>query len=171
MLIDLRILEKCGTSKIKSLENYDSSDVSFVLNDLEAVDNNDYYLEGTRLHLNSELEGTRSDVQYILNSEVAQLESILWSCQKDNDYGKAMYSLHKEIISWKRNLKYQECDLLLQTIDVNKYDFRILISLLMATFQIKERLSFRPPFYVKVMEIASTFLPENEVRLVLGSLK
>ena len=62
------------------------------------------------------------------------------------------------------------CDLLLRTIDADKYNIRILLSLLIATYSFRSRLNYRAEFYSKVQSLIYMQYSKEETQQILGNL-
>ena len=102
---------------------------------------------------------------------VSTFEAKLHESQESKDYHQAMYYVHEQFIQWKSKQQFAECDLLLKQLNVEEFDLRVLLSLLMASFQIKSRLSYRPLFYDKVYAFAQKFLSEDDILKIFPSLR
>lgn len=174
MLINLNVLDTAESSINVLPENINSISCSDGLNfisptfDAEAEQ---FYIKGTN-RVRKNLHSSRineEDRRRMIS--VCEFESLILELQRKQDYQEAMYRIHKQFIQWKREMYFSECDIFFRQLDVANYDMRILVALLMASVQIKQRLSYRATFYNKVIERASCFYSEIEITQIFSSLR
>lgn len=174
MLINLNVLDTAESSINVLPDNANSIPCSAGLDfipptfDAEAEQ---FYIKGTN-RVRKNLHSSRineEDKRRMIS--VYEFESSILELQRNEDYQEAMYKIHKQFIQWKRNKYFSECDIFFRQLDVANYDMRILVALLMASVQIKQRLSYRAPFYNKVIERASCFYSEIEITQIFSSLR
>ena len=130
-----------------------------------------FYIKGTN-RVRKNLHSSRineEDKRRMIS--VYEFESSILELQRKQEYQEAMYRIHKQFIQWKREKYFSECDIFFRQLDVANYDIRILVALLMASVQIKQRLSYRALFYNKVIERASCFYSEIEITQIFSSLR
>lgn len=174
MLINLNVLDTAESSINVLPDNANSIPCSAGLDfipptvDAEAEQ---FYIKGTN-RVRKNLHSSRineEDKRRMIS--VYEFESSILELQRNEDYQEAMYKIHKQFIQWKRNKYFSECDIFFRQLDVANYDMRILVALLMASVQIKQRLSYRAPFYNKVIERASCFYSEIEITQIFSCLR
>ena len=131
----------------------------------------DYNLEGTTINLNQTSTAHINTAESNEWQSVEIFESELFRLNRKEESRKAMYLVHKQFIQWKREKNLTACDLLFKDLDICQLDIQILISILMASFQIKSRLSYRADFYTKVIEKATLIFSENEIQQIFSNLR
>lgn len=174
MLINLNVLDKADSSINVLPENINSISCSDGLNLISPTvvsETEQFYIKGTNRVRNNLYSSRINEEDKRRMISVCEFESLILELQKKQDYQEAMYKIHKQFIQWKREKYFSECDIFFRQLDVAIYDIRILVALLMASVQIKQRLSFRAPFYNKVIERASCFYSENEITQIFSSLR
>ena len=174
MLINLNVLDTAESSINVLPDNANSIPCSAGLDfipptvDAEAEQ---FYIKGTN-RVRKNLHSSRineEDKRRMIS--VCEFESLILELQRKQDYQEAMYRIHKQFIQWKREKSFSECDIFFRQLDVVNYDMRILVALLMASVQIKQRLSYRATFYNKVIERATCFYTEIEITQIFSGLR
>lgn len=131
----------------------------------------DYYLEGTSITLNQNTTTHINTAESYEWLSVETFETELFRFNREGDNRKAMYLIHRQFIQWKREKNLAACDLLFKHLDIYQLDIQILICILMASFQIKSRLSYRADFFTKVIEKATLIFSEKELRQIFSNLR
>lgn len=174
MLINLNVLDTAESSINVLPENINliscSDGLNFISPTIDA-ETEQFYIKGSN-RVRKNLHSSRineEDRRRMIS--VYEFESLILELQRKQDYQEAMYRIHKQFIQWKREMYFSECDIFFRQLDVANYDMRILVALLMASVQIKQRLSYRASFYNKVIERASYFYSEIEIAQIFSSLR
>lgn len=176
MLIDLDIIKQEKSSNASLLEEVavPSVNTNIIVEQGYSVpfeESYSYYISGTnRKEKNLFSTKINSEERDLLIS-VKKLESELFSLQACHEYRKAMSRIYEQFLFWKNNHMFTECDKLMDNINVSMYDMRILVTILMASAQIKPRLSYRSVFFDKVLERAQSELQESEIDLIFSGLR
>ena len=174
MLIDLNVFETVESSINVLPDNVNlipcSAGLDFIPSTIDA-EAEQFYIKGTnRVRKNIHSSRINEEDKRRMIS-VCEFESLILELQRKQDYQEAMYRIHKQFIQWKREKSFSECDIFFRQLDVVNYDMRILVALLMASVQIKQRLSYRATFYNKVIERATCFYTEIEITQIFSSLR
>lgn len=90
--------------------------------------------------------------------------------QEENDIDHCMYRVYEQMSDWSAERRLSLCDRLLKAIEVEDYDMHILLSLLMASFPMRKRLSFRSEFFGRVLERARRIYSEEEIHDIFVGL-
>lgn len=175
MLFDLELLEALeNTTNAKQINfspgTIEDATLSYVPTTPQ-IPNSEFYVKETSIKRINPNTSKVNSANRDMKITVCTFESKLHDSQDAKDYNQAMYHVHEQFIHWKRMQQFTECDLLLKQLNVEEFDLRILLSLLMASFQIKTRLSYRPLFYDKVYAVAQRSLSEDELLKIFPSLR
>lgn len=103
--------------------------------------------------------------------QVQSLISIMRRLQDDCSYDECMYQVYKYFRRWSSESSFSRCDYVLKYVSIDDFDIHILISLLMASFPLRSRLSYRSVFYEKVLTKARITYSSEEIQKIFGGLK
>lgn len=134
-------------------------------------DNENFCFRGTEYVWKDQLSTRISKKSAEYELTIFSFAAELFRLSNLGDNRSAMYVVHKQFISWKREKDLTSCDLFFKNVDVRDLDIRILISLLMASFQLKSRLSYRTHFYEKVLKKASLEFSQKELIQIFSNLR
>lgn len=84
---------------------------------------------------------------------------------------KAMKEIYKTFLSCQRDRDFEKCDIILSNIDIKNSNPTVLLSLLMASYSIKDYLSFRPLFYEKVYRLFRLLYGLEETNALIFKLR
>lgn len=93
------------------------------------------------------------------------------SLQEKNHKEDCMYRVYEQMSIWSMEHKIDCCDDLLDNIDVELFDIHILLSLLMATFPMRQRLNYRRNFFTKVQNHARQRYSEEKMNELFVGLE
>lgn len=125
-----------------------------------------YIAQNDDVRFNTSLSNTIVDDKL----EVYKVLCKIANFQQSVQYRAASYWIYNKFTDMRENNKISICDLLLRTIDTDKYNIRILLSLLIATYPFRNKLNYRAEFYSKVETLVYMQYPKDEVRQILGNL-
>lgn len=91
--------------------------------------------------------------------------------QEENHHEDCMYRVYEQMSVWSMERKIECCDYLLDNIEVQLFDIHILLSLLMATFPMRQRLNFRRDFFTKVQNYARQRYSEEKMNELFVGLE
>lgn len=103
--------------------------------------------------------------------QVQMLISMMHNLQEDCSYDECMYQVYKHFRKWSSEQSFSRCDYVLKYVSIDDFDIHILISLLMASFPLRSRLSYRSVFYEKVLTKARITYSSEEIQKIFGGLK
>lgn len=84
--------------------------------------------------------------------------------QAKKDYDHCMYRVYEQISDWSSQNRINLCDRLLEVLEVEEYDIHVLLSLLMASFPMRKKLSYRSVFMGRVLAHARLYFSTDEVK-------
>lgn len=93
------------------------------------------------------------------------------SLQEGNNQDDCMYRVYEQMSIWSMNHKIECCDYLLDFIKVELFDIHILLSLLMATFPMRKRLTYRRSFFTRVKDHARQRYSEEKMNELFVGLE
>lgn len=102
--------------------------------------------------------------------EIHKAISKIADYQKSAKYNDASYWIYNKFMDLHAENRISVCDLLLRAIDADKYNVRILLSLLIATYPFRNRLNYRAEFYSKVQSLICMQYSKEETQQILGNL-
>lgn len=102
--------------------------------------------------------------------EIHKAISKIEDYQRSARYNDASYWIYNKFMDLYAENRIFVCDLLLRTIDADKYNIRILLSLLIATYSFRSRLNYRAEFYSKVQSLIYMQYSKEETQQILGNL-
>ena len=103
--------------------------------------------------------------------QVQSLISKMIELQKSSSYDECMYQVYKHFRRWTSEDTLSRCDYVLKYVSTDDFDIHILISLLMASYPLRNRLSYRSVFYEKVLVKARISYNSEEIKKIFGGLK
>jgi len=103
--------------------------------------------------------------------QVQSLISKMNELQISRSYDECMYQVYRHFKKWVTEDSFSRCDYVLKCISIDDFDIHILISLLMASYQMKNRLSYRSVFYEKVLNKARITYTSEDIQRIFGGLK
>ena len=103
--------------------------------------------------------------------QVQMLISKMRELQNDHSYDECMFQVYKHFRRWTSEDLYSRCDYILKYVSTDDFDIHILISLLMASYSFKSRLSYRSVFYEKVLMKARLSYKSEDIQRIFGGLK
>lgn len=119
---------------------------------------------------NIEEENRRQKV-YKEREQVQSLIAKMQELQKSNSYDECMYQVYKHFRRWNSKDSLSHCDYVLKYVSTDDFNIHILISLLMASYPLRNRLSYRSVFYEKVLLKARLTYSSHEIEKIFGGLK
>lgn len=103
--------------------------------------------------------------------QVQTLISKMLELQNDRSYDECMFQIYKHFRKWTSEDTLSRCDYVLKYVSTDDFDIHILISLLMASFPLRSRLSYRSMFYEKVLMKARLSYDSEDINKIFGVLK
>lgn len=103
--------------------------------------------------------------------KVQSLISKMYELQNTCSYDECMYQVYRHFRRWSAEDSFSRCDYVLKYVSTDDFDIHILISLLMASYPLRSRLSFRNGFYDKVLMKARLSYTAEEIQRIFGGLK
>ena len=103
--------------------------------------------------------------------QVQTLISKMRELQNDRSYDECMYQIYKHFRKWTSEDTLSRCDYVLKYVSAEDFDIHILISLLMASYPLRSRLSYRSLFYEKVLMKARITYTSEDIKRIFGGLK
>ncbi len=103
--------------------------------------------------------------------KVQSLISKMLELQNTRSYDECMYQVYRHFRRWTIEDSFSRCDYVLKYVSIDDFDIHILISLLMASYPLKSRLSYRNVFYDKVLMKARLSYTTDEIQRIFGGLK
>lgn len=91
--------------------------------------------------------------------------------QEEKHHEECMYRVYEQMSVWSTERKIECCDYLLDSINVELFDIHILLSLLMATFPLRQRLNYRRNFFTKVQSHARQRYTEEKMNELFVGLE
>ena len=103
--------------------------------------------------------------------QVQTLISKMRELQDDHSYDECMFQVYKHFRRWTSEDLFSRCDNVLKYVSTDDFDIHILISLLMASYSFRSRLSYRSVFYEKVLMKARISYDSEDIQKIFGGLK
>lgn len=103
--------------------------------------------------------------------QVQTLISKMIELQSARSYDECMFQIYKHFRRWTSEDTLSRCDYVLKYVSTDDFDIHILISLLMASFPLRSRLSYRSMFYEKVLMKARLTYNSEDINRIFGGLK
>ena len=94
-------------------------------------------------------DNNRSKIIEVVIKMVSETGRTADSIQKKN----TMKEIYKTFLSCQESRDFEICDIILSNVDIGRSNPSVLLSLLMASYSIKNKLQFRPLFYEKVYRL------------------
>lgn len=152
-----------------------------VLADIKEKGKADSYITSTEIHYSHCLSSDSSCSSISISSNII-------SKPKENDIvirmvsetgrmadrvqqKKTMKEIYKTFLSCQRDRDFEKCDIILSNIDIKNSNPTVLLSLLMASYSIKDYLSFRPLFYEKVYRLFRLLYGLEETNALIFKLR
>lgn len=180
MFVDeiLKSLEKRDTSAYDLVEviveRRDSSarDSRYVeLNSLIANEKQEIRKIRRQIHCYNIEENERKHRVNEEREQVQTLISKMLELQNDRSYDECMFQIYKHFRRWTSEDTLSRCDYVLKYVSIDDFDIHILISLLMASYPLRSRLSYRSVFYEKVLMKARISYTSDDIKRIFGGLK
>lgn len=151
------------------------------LADIEEKGKSDSYITSTEIHYSHSLLPDSSCSSISISSNII-------SKPKENDIvirmvsetgrmadrvqqKKTMKEIYKTFLSCQRDCDFEKCDIILSNIDIKNSNPTVLLSLLMASYSIKDYLFFRPLFYEKVYRLFRLLYGLEETNALIFKLR
>lgn len=120
------------------------------------------------------IDETERERKQKINEEKEMVQSLISKMrelQNTRSYDECMYQVYKHFRRWTAEDSFSRCDYVLKYVSTDDFDIHILISLLMASYPLRSRLSFRNGFYDKVLMKARLSYTADEIQRIFGGLK
>lgn len=122
-----------------------------------------YNTDETERERKQKVSAEREKVQ----SFISKMRELQNTCS----YDECMYQVYRHFRRWTSEDLYSRCDYVLKYVSTDDFDIHILISLLMASYSFKSRLSYRSVFYEKVLMKARLSYKSEDIQRIFGGLK
>lgn len=124
-----------------------------------------------QIHAYNIEEAERKQKSFEEREHVQSLLSKMMKLQKSNSYDECMYQVYKHFRRWTSEEALSRCDYVLKYVSTDDFDIHVLISLLMATYPLRSRLSYRSLFYERVLMKARISYSSEDIKRIFGGLK
>lgn len=180
MLVDdiLKSLEQCDTSAYDLVEviveRRDSSarDSRYAeLNSLIANEKQEIRNIRRHIHCYNIEENERKQRLSEEREQVQMFIALMQELQNNHSYDECMFQIYKHFRRWISENTLSRCDYVLKYVSTDDFNIHILISLLMASYPFRSRLSYRSMFYEKVLIKARITYTSEDIKRIFGGLK
>lgn len=136
-----------------------------------AQQKNDLRSIRSKIHLYDIEEEDRKRKVNEEREQVQTLISKMQDLQNSRSYDECMFQVYKHFRKWTSEDSFSRCDYVLKYVSTNDFDIHILISLLMASYPMRNRLSFRSVFYENVLMKARMTYSSDDIQRIFSSLR